>query len=58
MEVSGVMHVEADHEDELVRVWTESDEPDTDALRKAFEDAGFKVTRVRVEPSKKAEADQ
>ncbi len=58
MEVKGVLHVEADHEEDRVLVWTQSDTPDTDKLRNAIEEAGFKVTHVHVRPSAKAKKDE
>lgn len=39
----GVIHVEADHAAGWVRVWTESDAPDTGSFRRQVEGAGFKV---------------
>jgi len=51
-DVKGVLHVEADHEEDRVHIWTQSHEPDTAPLRKAIEDAGFKVTHVHAKPAK------
>ncbi len=47
-----VVHAEADHEEDRVRLWTRSAQPDLDAVRRAIEQAGFKVGHVHVEPSK------
>jgi len=45
-----VVHAEADHEEDRVRLWTRSAQPDLDAVRRAIEQAGFKVSHVHVEP--------
>jgi copper chaperone CopZ len=47
-----VVHAEADHEGDRVRLWTRSAQPDLDAVRRAIEQAGFKVNHVHVEPRK------
>ncbi len=47
-----VVHAEADHEEDRVRLWTRSAQPDLDAVRRAIEQAGFKVSHVHVEPRK------
>jgi copper chaperone CopZ len=38
-----VIHVQADYENGRVRVWSESDQPDTDALQQKIQEAGFKA---------------
>ena len=50
--LSDVVHAEADHEEDRVRLWTRSAQPDLDAVRRAIEQAGFKVSHVHVEPRK------
>jgi len=47
-----VIHAEADHEEDRVRLWTRSAQPDLDAVRRPIEQAGFKVSHVHVEPGK------
>ncbi len=47
-----VVHAEADHKEDRVRLWTWSAQPDLDAVRRAIEQAGFKVSHVHVEPGK------
>ena len=49
-----VVHAEADHEQDRVRLWARSAQPDLDALRRAIEQSGFKVSHVHVEPGKNA----
>ena len=49
-----VVHAEADHEEDRVRLWTRSAQPDLDAVRRAIEQAGFKVGHVHVEPTENA----
>ncbi len=48
--LSDVLHAEADHEEDRVRLWTRSAQPDLDGVRRALEQAGFKVSHVHVEP--------
>ena len=50
--LSDVVHAQADHEEDRVRLWTRSAQPDLDAVRRAIEQAGFKVSHVHVEPRK------
>ena len=50
--LSDVVHAEADYEEDRVRIWTRSAQPDLDAVRRAIEQAGFKVGDVHIEPSK------
>ena len=47
-----VVHAETDHEGDRVRLWTRSAQPDLDVVRRAIEQAGFKVSHVHVEPKK------
>ncbi len=46
-----VVHAEADPEADRVRLWTRSARPDLDAVRRAVEQARFKVSHVHVEPT-------
>lgn len=48
--LKGVIHVEADHEENRTVVWTTEAKPNTDELKATVADAGFKVTRVQVVP--------
>ncbi len=50
--LADVIHAEGDHEEDHVRLWTRSAQPDLDAVRGAVELAGFKVSHVHVEPRK------
>ncbi len=52
--LSDAVHAEADHEEDRVRLWTRSAQPDLDAVRRAIEQAGFKVNHVHVEPTENA----
>lgn len=44
--LDGVIHVEADHEADRVRIWTRNESPDTGAVREAVELLGFRITHV------------
>ena len=44
-----VMHVEADHQGDLVWVWTLSNTPDTEMLRREIKSAGRKVVGVKTQ---------
>ncbi len=47
-DVDGVIHVEADHQEDRVRVWSRAKAPDVQVLRKRIEEAGFQVTHTHV----------
>ncbi len=45
--IEGVIHVEADHEGDRVRIWTRGESPEADALRVVIESLGFRVTHIQ-----------
>ena len=47
--LDGVLHVQADHEEDHVQIWTEVDAPDLSLLRGRIELLGFKVTHIQVD---------
>ena len=63
-EIDGVIHVQADHEDNRVEIWTTTESPDVSVLRKGIESLGFNVTHVHTQvstataPQQKAEQTQ
>ena len=48
-ELGGIIHVQADHEEDRVQIWTEVDSPDLSLLRHRIELLGFKVTHIHVD---------
>ena len=47
--LDGVLHVQADHEEDRVQIWTEVDAPNLRLLRGRIESLGFKVTHIHVD---------
>ncbi len=44
--LEGVLHVQVDHEEDRVHIWTEVDAPDLGLFRGRIESLGFKVSRL------------
>ena len=50
--LDGVIHVQVDHEEDRVHIWTKAESPDVSVFLKRIEQLGFKVSHEHTRASK------
>ena len=52
MPLEDVLHIQADHLEDEIQIWTKSEKPNMSILRERIELLGFKVEQIQVQKEK------